>query len=314
MSNIDTTYFNTIDTDEKAYILGLVHKNNNYVMGLSYRTDIKSILSNICVNIDTNIIYIGNIKILNSIKTAIQKFNNFSDECKKGFIRGLYEINSDTFIISECIKDIFDNIKDFILNDIKYEIIQNKNQEDVIYFINKYNKNKFLKNIYYSNNNITLLNNYYNNKIYNELNYKPSIKVYKTDKDAIIPSKAFEEDAGYDLTIIKKIKDFNSKTTLYDTGIKIEIDEGYYTEIVPRSSISKFGYILANNIGIIDNHYRGNLMIALTKIADDAPDIVFPFKCCQLIVRKQICSDLYEITDDNLSSTIRNDGGFGSTS
>ena len=313
MSNIDTTYFNTIDTDEKAYILGLVHKNNNYVMGLSYRTDIKSILSNICVNIDTNIIYIGNIKILNSIKTAIQKFNNFSDECKKGFIRGLYEINYETIIISDCIKNIIDNIKDFILNDIKYEIIKNKNQEDIIYFINKYNKNKFLKRIYYSNNNITLFNNYYKNKISNELNYKPSIKVYKTDKDAVIPSKAFEEDAGYDLTIIKKIKDFNSKTTLYDTGIKIEIDEGYYTEIVPRSSISKFGYILANNIGIIDNHYRGNLMIALTKIADDAPDIVFPFKCCQLIVRKQIFSDLYEITDDNLSSTIRNDGGFGST-
>jgi dUTPase len=51
----------------------------------------------------------------------------------------------------------------------------------------------------------------------------------------------------------------------------------------------------------------------LTKIADDAPDIVFPFKCCQLIVRKQIFSDLYEITENNLSTTIRNDGGFGST-
>ena len=114
---------------------------------------------------------------------------------------------------------------------------------------------------------------------------------------------------------LSKIKDFNSKTTLYDTGIKIEVDEGYYTEIVPRSSISKFGYILANNIGIIDNHYRGNLMIALTKIADDAPEIVLPFKCCQLIVRKQIYSNLIEITDDTLlTETDRNTGGFGSTS
>ena len=306
MSYIDTNYFNIIDTDEKAYILGLVYKNDNYIIKLSNRTDIKSILSNICVNIDTNIIYIGNNKILKLIKTTIKNFSNFSDECKKGFIRGLYESNNETLIISEGIKEIFDNIKDFILNDIKYEIIKNDKNEDVISFIN--NKNKFLKSIYYSNNNITLLEN-----IYNELNNKPSIKVYKTDKDAVIPSKAFEEDAGYDLTIIKKIKDFNSKTTLYDTCIKIEIDEGYYTEIVPRSSISKFGYILANNIGIIDNHYRGNLMIALTKIADDAPDIELPFKCCQLIVRKQIYSDLYEITDDNLSSTLRNDGGFGST-
>ncbi len=111
-----------------------------------------------------------------------------------------------------------------------------------------------------------------------------------------------------------KIKDFNSKTSLYDTGIKIEVEEGYYTEIVPRSSISKFGYILANNVGIIDNNYRGNLMIALTKICDDAADIQLPFKCCQLIIRKQIFPNIYELEVNDLSSTQRNEGGFGSTS
>ena len=52
MLNIDTDYFNIIDTDEKAYILGLVYKNDNYIIKLSNRTDIKSILSNICLNID----------------------------------------------------------------------------------------------------------------------------------------------------------------------------------------------------------------------------------------------------------------------
>ena len=295
----DATYFNNIDTDEKAFILGLVSKNNN-----DNNKNIKEILLKNGLNINNNFI---SDNILNLIKTSINNFNNFNDECKKGFIRGLYEANNKNIIISDVIKDIFPYIKEFILKDIKYQIIKNDNDEDVIYFINKYNINKFQKKIYYSNNNTSF-------SINNNLNYKPSIKVYKTDKDAVIPSKAFEEDAGYDLTIIKKIKDFNSKTTLYDTGIKIEVDEGYYTEIVPRSSISKFGYILANNIGIIDNHYRGNLMIALTKIADDAPEIEFPFKCCQLIVRKQIFSNLYEITDDDLSSTARNEGGFGSTS
>ena len=315
MTTTDTTYFNNIDTDVKAFILGLVSKNNNFIMAL-YNDDnknIKEILLKNGVNINNNSIVIND-DIFNSIKSSINNFNNFSDECKKGFIRGLYEGNYESIIISDVIKDIFPYIKEFILKDIKYQIIKNDNDEDVIYFINKYSRNKFQKKIYYSNNNISLLTSLFINKLSNYLNYKPSIKVYKTDKDAVIPSKAFEEDAGYDLTIIKKIKDFNSKTTLYDTGIKIEVDEGYYTEIVPRSSISKFGYILANNIGIIDNHYRGNLMIALTKIADDAPEIEFPFKCCQLIVRKQIFSNLYEITDDNLSSTLRNEGGFGSTS
>jgi deoxyuridine 5'-triphosphate nucleotidohydrolase len=309
---IDKNYFNVIDTDEKAYILGLVSKNNHYVMALNQRRDIREILENICVGIYTNIIYINDDVILNSIKTSIKNFINMSDECKKAFIRGLYEVNYESIIISDIIKNIIDDIKDYILKDIKYDIIKNESNEDVIIFNNNYNKNKFLKKLYYSNDNITLFNSYYKNKILNDHN--PTIKVYKSHKDAVIPTKAFEEDVGYDLTIISKIKDFNSKTSLYDTGIKIEVDEGYYTEIVPRSSISKFGYILANNVGIIDNHYRGNLMIALTKIADDASEIQFPFKCCQLIVRKQIFANLYEITDNNLSSTIRNDGGFGSTS
>jgi deoxyuridine 5'-triphosphate nucleotidohydrolase len=313
----DITYFNNIDTDEKAFILGLVSKNNSFIMSLinDYNKRIREILTNNGVNINSNntIININNNDILNSIKSSIKNFNNFSDECKKGFIRGLYELNNE-LIISDNVKEIFNYIEEFILKDIKYEIIKNDNNEDVIYFINKYNKFKFQKKIYYSKDNISLSDNCFITKLSNNLNYKPSIKVYKSDKDAVIPAKAFEEDAGYDLTIIKKIKDFNSKTSLYDTGIKIEVDEGYYTEIIPRSSISKFGYILANNVGIIDNHYRGNLMIALTKIADDAPEIVFPFKCCQLIVRKQIFANLYEITDDNLSSTVRNEGGFGSTS
>ena len=309
---IDKNYFNIIDTDEKAYILGLVSKNNHYVMALNQRRDIREILQNICVGIYTNIIYINDDVILNSIETSIKNFINMSDECKKGFIRGLYEVNYESIIISDIIKNIIDNIKDYILKDIKYDIIKNESNEDVIIFNNNYNKNKFLKKLYYSNDNITLFNSYYKNKILNDHN--PTIKVYKSHKDAVIPAKAFEEDVGYDLTIISKIKDFNSKTSLYDTGIKIEVDEGYYTEIVPRSSISKFGYILANNVGIIDNHYRGNLMIALTKIADDASEIQFPFKCCQLIIKKQIFANLYEITDNNLSSTVRNDGGFGSTS
>ena len=115
------------------------------------------------------------------------------------------------------------------------------------------------------------------------------------------------------MSIIKKVKDINSKTALYDTGIKIQLDFGYYSEIVPRSSIIKSGYILSNNIGIIDNSYRGNLMIALTKIADDAIEIEFPFKCCQLIFKKQVFINLEEVRDRNLDETKRNEGGFGST-
>lgn len=137
-------------------------------------------------------------------------------------------------------------------------------------------------------------------------------RFYKSDPSAIAPSKVRASDAGYDLTVIKVAKKFNSVTTLYDTGIKIALDHGYYAEIVPRSSLSKSGYMLANSIGIIDQSYRGNLFIALTKVDSEAPEIELPFRCCQLIIRKQVHVDMEEVQED-IENTSRGSGGFGST-
>jgi deoxyuridine 5'-triphosphate nucleotidohydrolase len=298
-------YLRTIDTVEKAYILGLVHKynialtinNKKIIKLLKSHSIISSQYSNNCIiTLGDNI---NNEKEI--IDNAILDFPNFSEECKLLFVRGVYEsnFNSSFLLVTDNLKPIFNIIIENYIIDCDTNNTNNKN--DVV----------FIKD------NISFINRIYNK--YNELtihfnNYNPTLKVYKTDENAVIPAKAFEDDAGYDLTIIKKIKDFNSKTSLYDTGIKIEIEEGYYTEIVPRSSISKSGYMLANSIGIIDNNYRGNLMIALTKICDYAPEIELPFKCCQLLIRKQISANLIEVKSDDLTETERNEGGFGSTS
>ena len=168
---------------------------------------------------------------------------------------------------------------------------------------------------------------YYNNYIYTYNNRDgksiPCIKVFKVDADvadAVIPSKARYSDAGYDLTIIKEYKRLTSNTVIYDTGIKLEIPNGYYVEIVPRSSISRSGYILANNVGIIDQGYRGNIYVALTKINEESPELSLPWKCCQMIVKKQIYSKLV-FCDSSDSSSEQNDikkssrgtGAFGST-
>jgi deoxyuridine 5'-triphosphate nucleotidohydrolase len=168
---------------------------------------------------------------------------------------------------------------------------------------------------------------YYNNYIYTYNNRDgksiPCIKVFKVDADAVIPSKARYSDAGYDLTIIKEYKRLTSNTVIYDTGIKLEIPNGYYVEIVPRSSISRSGYMLANNVGIIDQGYRGNIYVALTKINDETPDITdlaewrLPWKCCQMIVKKQIYSKLVECdsssSQNEIEKSSRGTGAFGST-
>lgn len=136
-------------------------------------------------------------------------------------------------------------------------------------------------------------------------------QVVRTHPDAILPTKSRASDVGYDLTIIKHVKKLNSVVSLYDTGIKVSVSDGIYTEVVPRSSLSKSGYMLANSIGIIDASYTGNILVALAKIDPDAADIVFPFRCCQLIFRKQLYVDISEVA--TIDSTSRGDGGFGST-
>jgi dUTP pyrophosphatase len=137
------------------------------------------------------------------------------------------------------------------------------------------------------------------------------IKVVRKDSNAIIPTRANESDIGLDLVAIKKHKVLSSGTVLFDTGITISPPNGYYIEIVPRSSISKSGWILANSIGTIDPSYRGNLYIALAPLEKDTPEPELPFCLCQMVLRKAEYSEVIEV--DDLDDTERGEGGFGST-
>jgi len=133
----------------------------------------------------------------------------------------------------------------------------------------------------------------------------------KTREDAVAPSKERVSDSGYDLTIIDVVKKFHNKTTLYTTGIKVKPAFGWYLDVVPRSSIIKSGYMLANNVGIIDRAYTGEIMIALIKVDESAPDLELPLRIAQMIPRKIAHVEFTEVSD--IERTTRNDGGFGST-
>jgi dUTP pyrophosphatase len=136
-------------------------------------------------------------------------------------------------------------------------------------------------------------------------------KFIKTRDDAIMPSRAHSSDTGFDITIVGVLKK-TSNVTFYSTGIKVQPPHGYYFELVPRSSISKTGYSLANNIGIIDQNYRGEIIVALRKNDEKADDLILPCKIAQLIP-KQWFNMVFE-EDVNITETVRDTGGFGSTS
>ncbi len=134
----------------------------------------------------------------------------------------------------------------------------------------------------------------------------------KVNPAAVIPTRVHDGDVGFDLTAISLIKyDSTNETYLCDTGLCIKPPDGYYTEIHGRSSLPKKGFVLANNVGIIDPSYRGNLLLLLRDIKNTRSPPTFPFTCCQLIFKKLEQIKLVQVYD--LDETKRGIGGFGST-
>ena len=204
--------------------------------------------------------------------------------------------------------EMYPECQNFIVYDTdQFRVVVNKISEKYLKFTTfKYQENENTITLYDSNavDFLYKFTDYYDSK-----NNKIHIKI--VDDEAVIPGKVRGSDAGYDLTIIKLHKQLTPKTALYDTGIQLSIPAHHYVEIVPRSSISKTGYILANNVGIIDSSYTGNIYVALTKVDESMPDIELPCRICQLLLKKQYFMNFNQM--DQIEGTSRGEGGFGST-
>jgi dUTP pyrophosphatase len=128
------------------------------------------------------------------------------------------------------------------------------------------------------------------------------------DPSAVPPVKTRLSDTGYDLYIVKLEKQIGL-TNVYNTFVAVRPPEGYYFDVVPRSSITKMGYFQTNSVGIIDRGYTGNILIALTKLHKDIKDLELPCKIAQLIPRKLEMVTMKEIT--SMEETSRGlDGGI----
>ena len=132
------------------------------------------------------------------------------------------------------------------------------------------------------------------------------------------------KDSGFDLfnpdSIEMKVNDVNKMNLRIKCAmVKIdptnnnEIPCGFY--LYPRSSISKTKFRLANNVGIIDSGYRGNLC-GMFDVVNSVKDVLCPMHIRLL----QICSptltpfEIVKVDSDNeLGRTTRGEGGFGST-
>jgi dUTP pyrophosphatase len=129
-------------------------------------------------------------------------------------------------------------------------------------------------------------------------------------ENAVLPTKRIT-DVGYDITIVSVVEQITPITTLFETNVSLQIPLGYYAELVPRSSLSKSGYMLCNSVGIIDPGYTGTIKVKLVQVDPNLPNLELPVRVAQIILKPYIISESY--TTNNKIETTRGQGGFGST-
>jgi dUTP pyrophosphatase len=124
-------------------------------------------------------------------------------------------------------------------------------------------------------------------------------------------------NAGFDLFVPNDIRVGGEfQTHMLSMDVKCEMrynDEptGYF--MFPRSSISKTPLMLANHTGIIDAGYRGSLIGAFRNVSNEVFHVEKHTRLLQ-VCHPSLCPILVELVDENeLSTTARGSGGFGST-
>jgi dUTP pyrophosphatase len=325
---LNHSLFKNIDSENKAYTLGWIFglgivSDKEIVIGSNnedYLPIIKSMRDFVCPQliIDTLLMSFSfTIKSEEMAKDALFHFNNINqfidsikEEYKCVFIRGIFDscgtINYSSCFISSCRNEILFFLDDFFGTDscIFDDGKCTWKGSNCLDFLAKIYKNA---TIYYKSNYDSFITIANSSTILNTL---PRFKWARTIPNAPAPEKNRFSDSGYDLHIIKKIKVVGG-VHYYDTGIQVQPENGYYFDLVGRSSISKTGWMLANNIGIIDISYIGTIIVALVKVDPSAHEITLPCRLVQLIPRRLILMEPIEV--ESLEKTERGDKGFGSS-
>jgi len=144
--------------------------------------------------------------------------------------------------------------------------------------------------------------------------HSETIQVKKLNNYAKIPAAGSDFAAGYDVyaAIDKPVTIRAFETIKIGTGIAVAIPENYWLALFARSGLAtKRGLRPANCVGVIDPDYRGEIIMPVYNDSGRAQTIDPGERIGQLILMPRYGMHFKKV--DELDSTERNAGGFGST-
>ncbi|MCI6156082.1 MAG: dUTP diphosphatase [Erysipelotrichaceae bacterium] len=140
------------------------------------------------------------------------------------------------------------------------------------------------------------------------------VRFKKINPNASIPTYGSSYAAGCDLSAcIDQAISIPPHTTIkVPTGLAIELPENTVGLIYARSGMATKRHLApANKVGVIDADYRGEIIVALHNHSEEAQTIEVGERVAQLVVAPFYHVEFEEV--DELSETVRGEGGFGST-
>jgi dUTP pyrophosphatase len=140
-----------------------------------------------------------------------------------------------------------------------------------------------------------------------------NLRVRRLDARAILPTRAYDGDAGIDLHALEPATLAPGARVAVPTGIAVEIPAGHAGLVLPRSGLaSRYGIALVNAPGLIDAGYRGEVRVLLLNTDREAAyQLSGGDRIAQLVIVRHESPVIVEV--EELSDSDRGGGGFGSS-
>lgn len=136
------------------------------------------------------------------------------------------------------------------------------------------------------------------------------IHVKKLHPDAKLPQFAHATDAGLDLCTVENFTIHPGEYRLVPTGVAIVFPDGYAALVWDKGGIANKRHLKTVG-GVFDTDYRGEYLIGLYNFGTEPQLFAVGDKIAQLLIQKIEHPEIIEI--DELDTTTRGDGAFGST-
>jgi dUTP pyrophosphatase len=135
----------------------------------------------------------------------------------------------------------------------------------------------------------------------------------KLRDDAVVPSRAYNGDAGLDLSACERVVLGPGERAMVNTGLAVAVPDGYAGFVQPRSGLaSRHGLTIVNTPGLVDSGYRGELRVVLLNTDARESFVVEPgMRIAQLVVVPVAIVEPIEV--EELPESERGVRGFGSS-